>query len=128
LNRVRKLDIAPNHENPICGTNQDSKMYPRNIILDLDQPFTLKSIPVSPEGADQLIKSTEQDRPGVNDLVYRDRRLVLLRLKIDVLHYNDTVKFRGHWRGVVSGNVEGYEIYADYGRHNLLFSSTTSNQ
>jgi hypothetical protein len=124
LNNIKKMDVAPNFGVPICRTMDEFKNYPRNIILVLIRPFTLKSFPASPELADLYINSTaaEYSRLSVAEGFGKYQRMAFLRLKVHIIQYLETVLFHTRWRAVVVGQLEGYEIYADHEKFKLLYA------
>ncbi len=123
---VKRIDVAPNIGAAICGSYDDIKNYPRNIILNLDKPFTLTAIPVKPELAEKIIEWEMKkgvNPSGVQDLVdHYPSRIAYLRFKITVGSYVETTKLRGHWRAVVVGYVDDYEVYADREMRSLLYA------
>lgn len=124
LNNVKKMDVAPNFGVPVCRTMNEWKMYPKNIILVLIRPFTLKSFPASPELADLYINATAQEYsklPAQEGFAFY-KRLAFLRLKVHIIQYLETIIYRTRWRAVVVGQLEGYEIYADHDKFKLLYS------
>jgi hypothetical protein len=126
MNNVKRLDVSPNLGVPICRTNDDIKNYPRNLILVLLRPFTLKTIPVSPELAELYISSTQLEYVNVPSSIsiYSYKREAFLRLKVRFVQYLETIDYRGTWRAVVVGSLEGYEIFADREKTKLLYANS----
>jgi len=127
MNNVEKLSVSPNIGEPICGSHEDMKSYPRSIVLVLDRPFTFKAIPARPQSAIPYIHETHKDheqRYGLGDslVLHEYKRYAYMRLKIKLVKYLETVDFKGHWGAVVSGSVEGIEVYADRGKQKLLYT------
>jgi hypothetical protein len=124
LNNVKKMDVAPNLGVPICRTQMDWKNYPRNIILVLLRPLTLKSFPVSPELADLYINATAQEysKLPAQEGFAGYQRMAFLRLKVHIIQYLETITHRTRYRAVVVGQLEGYEIYADHEKFKLLYA------
>ncbi|HTK85656.1 MAG TPA: DUF4852 domain-containing protein [Patescibacteria group bacterium] len=124
LNNVKKMDVAPNFGVPVCRSMNEWKSYPKNIILVLIRPFTLKSFPASPELADLYINQTAADYSKIplQEGFARYQRIAFLRLKVHIIQYLETVLFRTRWRAVVVGQLDGYEIYADHEKFKLLYA------
>jgi hypothetical protein len=124
LNNVKKMDVAPNFGVPVCRSQGEWKTYPKNFILVLIRPFTLKSFPASPELADLYINSTAQEYSKIplQEGFARYQRMAFLRLKVHIIQYLETVLYHTRWRAVVVGQLEGYEIYADHEKFKLLYA------
>jgi hypothetical protein len=130
LNNVKKMDVAPNFGVPVCRSQGEWKTYPKNIILVLIRPFTLKSFPASPELADLYINSTAQEYSKIplQEGFARYQRIAFLRLKVHIIQYLETVIFRTRWRAVVVGQLDGYEIYADHEKFKLLYAQDVKDE
>jgi hypothetical protein len=125
MNNVKKLDVAPNFGVPICGDAVDDfKDYPRNLILVLVRPFTFKAIPASPELAELYINASQEPYEHMNSrfAVNAYQRMAYMRLKVRMIQYLETIDYRGHWRAVIMGTLEGFEVYADHEKAKLLYS------
>jgi hypothetical protein len=120
------MDVAPNFGVPICRTMNEWKSYPKNIILVLIRPFTLKSFPASPELADLYINQTAAgySRIPLQEGFAMYQRIAFLRLKVHIIQYLETIMFRTRWRAVVVGQLDGYEIYADHEKFKLLYAQS----
>ncbi len=128
MNNVKKMDVAPNLGVPVCRSMNEWKNYPKNIILVLVRPFTLKSFPASPELADLYINATAQEYSHVSmqEGFVGYKRMAFLRLKVHIIQYLETILYRYRWRAVVVGQLDGYEIYADHDKFKLLYAQDTN--
>jgi hypothetical protein len=108
---VRQLDMSRNLDAAVCGSTDDIKNYPRGLIVNLDKPYSFRSVPASPE-IDEFVKS---EHTGAGTTVY-------LRLKVRADRYIDTISYNNHWHARVKGSIEGYEIYADPDEVKILFA------
>ena len=92
----------------------------------LNQPISIRHIPVSPELAELYIQETKERSRASNRNTYRGqyrqkhhpdyKRVAYLRLKVNVLQFKDRVRQtarRGALTAVFS-KYEGYDVYADY--------------
>ncbi len=111
LANLQTLDISSNAGVDVCGSKQDFKSYPRGLTVNLVQPFALKAIPASPE----LVEFYNKQKTYGKVMVY-------LRLKTRMGEYIDTAQGKGGWHAVVTGAVDGYEIYSDAKESKILFA------
>ncbi len=119
-----KLDFAMNYEREVCSKSGNIPNYPQNLILILRKPLTVKSVPASPELAEKVIEETGKrykDLPK-NLQMERYKRVAYLRLKVHVVQYKETVRIMSRYlRAVVFAVSEGYEIYADPQKTDLIY-------
>jgi hypothetical protein len=127
---VKRMDIAPNMGVQICGSMDEIKNYPRNLILTLIRPFTFKVIPASAELAELYINSTQEIYNGMSakNAVEAYKREGFLRLKVRIIQYVETIDIHDRWRAVVIGTIEGYEVYADRDRLKLLYEKDMTKE
>jgi hypothetical protein len=111
LANLRTLDVSSNAGADVCGSKQDFKSYPRGLTVNLVQPFTLKAIPASPE----LVAFYNAQKAAGKVTVY-------LRLKTRMGQYIETAQGKGGWHAVVTGAIDGYEIYNDPKETKILFA------
>lgn len=130
MNNVKRMDVAPNYGVPICGSVDEIKNYPRNMILTLVRPFTFKVIPASAELAELYINSTQDvyNTTAAKFAVGMYKREAFLRLKVRIIQYIETVDYHGKWRAVVIATIEGYEVYADQARLKLLYEKDMTKE
>ena len=111
LTNLQKLDVSSNAGADVCGSRQDFKSYPRGLTINLVQPFSLKTIPASPE----LVAFYNAQKTYGKVSVY-------LRLQTRMGEYVETAQGKGGWHAVVTGAVDGYEIYSDAKESKILFA------
>ena len=118
ISGLRRLDFTMNRvvDKGNCGNPGFIEGYPANMVIIMNRPLTLDSIPVKPQLAKLYIEESKRQfeslPPKYQIKIYE--RLAYLRLKIRVLQYKETSSsISGDLRAVVFGRLEGYEIYAD---------------
>jgi len=130
MNNAKRMDVSPNYGVWICGSGDDMKDYPRNMILTLVRPFTFKVVPASAELAELYINSTQDAVSTLSSRIAMAayKREAYLRLKVRIIQYVETIDFHGRWRAVVIAAIESYDVFADQERLKLLYSKDLSKE
>ncbi|MEM7618809.1 MAG: DUF4852 domain-containing protein [Pseudomonadota bacterium] len=126
---TKRFEIsASNVEDKGCGDYNGTPNYPRNVIVELSRPFGLESIEMTEATANDYISTKVREfnmrahKSSASDpLDYRDAYLVF-KLKIYASKGNIQL-FVGHpERAHLLAVLEGVEVYADRGKHKLIYS------
>lgn len=118
--------IAEDINSEIC--NQAGKYlirgYPKGLIVEMNRPFTLEKVPVRQEIAEQYVEDNMSNREKtLFDRYSPYQRNAYLVVKMKIFTYQKEVP-GGDFGPLakVLAVMEGYEIYADRDREELLFS------
>ncbi|MCB9995701.1 MAG: DUF4852 domain-containing protein [Rhodospirillales bacterium] len=130
---LRQIDVAVNETGYIetCGRAGEIYEYPQNIIVILNRPLVMETIPVEKELARLYIEEARRfyDNLPPEYRMKRYERIAYLRLKVRITQYKNTMKVAGGGlRAVVFGRLEGYEVYADYDKTKPLFKRNISEK
>lgn len=121
---LRRLDINMNTRTNICRDKGAIRGYSRNMILNLNRPFSLTRIPVSRPLAELYLEEarvTFENIPLKLRMAYYER-LAYLRVKVRLTSFKEFVLGRhGEQQAVVFGQLDGIEIYADVERQKLMY-------
>jgi len=121
VDSLMRIAAITNRKKNVCGTKSEIYNYPRNILVELNQPISIQSIPVIPELAELYIQEAKENLLSKSHSLYRRRRLgdykriAFLRLKVNVLQFKDRVpktSSKGALMAVFS-RYEGYDVFAD---------------
>ncbi len=118
-----RIEIVTNSSNEICNLSGEIDKYPLNIIVILNRPFTLSSIPVDPSLAEIYNSEQRKMRRKIqlanNQNIYR--RDAFLRLKFKLIRYKETTRTDG-LRAVIYADLDGWDVYGDSNLTQLLYT------
>lgn len=122
--------MAADYRSNICGRNYPIPRYPKGLIIQLSRPFSLDFLPLSEERAEKFNAERTEDFMKMNsnkqtsDLLYSMRQVYLV-MNIKLYSYQEDFKTReGPWLAGFLGLLEGYEIYADQARTELIYAES----
>lgn len=126
----RKFEVVTqDFEEDICTASPKNNIphYPRILLVELTQPLSLKSIPMSSQLAQEYVQQKmdlfdslpEAHKNKKNLYHYRDAYIVM-KLKMFSYKGDETI-VNGWRRSALYGMLEGYEIYADRDHTKLLY-------
>lgn len=116
-----RIDVMTNMEGEaICGYKENIPLYPRNIVVMLNRPFSVKTFPVNPEVAELYLKELairpllggKQRKRLLHEDTAEDRP-AYLRLKLRLAQYKETITKYNFHRAVIYAYLEGWDVYAD---------------
>ncbi len=130
---VRRFEVYSTDFNskPCIQTQRISEVYPRAIVLEFSRPFTLTSISMNPDDASAYIKRryaiadrayNVSDSPPMS-VVFKHRDAVL-NLKVKIFTHGKLLGRNARDMQAVQmlGILEGFDVYEDSTKENLLFS------
>jgi hypothetical protein len=124
---TKRFEFAGPIFSEYCGSRTLLHTYPNSFILNLRQPFNLKSILVHPDLAQAYIDSraTVKFKSNADAALSPLLRVAYLRLKVSVHQYKETA-FDSRNAPVYAfvGSVDGFEVYGDEERTMLLYNES----
>lgn len=126
-NSARKFEVQTNFNTKFCNkwSAVDMKNYLENIVLYLNRPLTLKSIPAAPELAQLFIEEVAAQYadvdPDLKPFLYE--RTAYLRMKVKVTLFKEEIMLSASdTRALLYADLHGIEIYADPRMTKLMYS------
>jgi hypothetical protein len=116
-----RIDVITNVEGEaVCDYKETIPLYPKNIVVLLNRPFSVKAFPVNPEVAELYLKEMaikpllggQQRRKLLHEDTTEDRP-AYLRLKLRLAQYKETITKYNFHRAVIYAYLEGWDVYAD---------------
>lgn len=111
-----------------CGLGGEIEGYPRNLILNLNRPFSLPRLPVERELARLFLDETNSRRanrivdPSRPIKAADNQRFAYLELMFRVHSYKDTIKTAGGTlKAIVFAQIDHIRVYADFDKEKLLY-------
>lgn len=96
-----------------CGERETPKMYPKSVIMLLENPFTMNLVKLDEHVAQAFILRKKED----------PRRTAFLRIRINFDQYVGNLRgTQNETYAVMHGKIDGYEIFEDVHQKNLLLS------
>ncbi|MEZ5918786.1 MAG: DUF4852 domain-containing protein [Alphaproteobacteria bacterium] len=122
--------MATDNKSKICDRDYPIPRYPKGLIVQLSRPFSLDFLPLDQEKAEKFNAEKTEDfmklsaDKQTNDILY-DMRKVYLVMNVRLYSYQEDIKTKeGPWLAGFLGILEGYEIYADQARTELLYAES----
>ena len=113
---MKKIDIALTSLDYTCYTDHFLEGYPGSVVMLLDQPFTLTTVPVKPEIADLYLQEAKQRYANMPDKVRlrHYEREAYLRVLVSFSSYVGTERAAGGRKlAVMHAKIDAIEVYAD---------------
>ncbi|MGH1455361.1 MAG: DUF4852 domain-containing protein [Alphaproteobacteria bacterium] len=130
---VRRFEVySTDYKDKLCIiTQRFSETYPRVVVLEFSRPFTLTGIPMKPDVANDYVKRryamalkayNVSDSPPMS-MVYKYRDAIL-NLKVKIFTNGKLLGTNSRDLQAVQmlGILEGFDVYEDTTKENLMFS------
>lgn len=130
LNSIRRFEVVAKNSNYECAVSNpgSKKLYPASMLLEFSRPLTLTHIPMTKDRADEYIKektSIAQSKGKVNKSASYEFREAFLVIKVNIFAHGETfskINKDGHNSLQLLSILEGFEVYLDYDRTDLVYS------
>lgn len=129
---IMRIDILSNLEGKnTCDFKGRIPLYPKNIIVVLNRPFSLRSFPVNPEIAQIYMEEQGRIMTKKMENTFAKKTVKLhsehvrpayLRLKLKLSQYKETISDQNMYRAVIYAAVEGWDVYADESETKPLYT------
>jgi hypothetical protein len=123
-NNLARVAIETNGSGErICGKTGEINKYPRNIVVSLNRPFSLKSFPVDPRIAELYIMQTRLDYKAKRISKYK--RVAYLRFKLRMMQFKEDIQpSQSSAFAVIYAMLEGWDVFADAAETKPMYSYT----
>lgn len=124
---IRRFQVLSNEfEKRICNRRAESLPgFPSGMVVEYTRPFTLTSVPVSPDLAEKYIEEKREPFLKLRRAQQTEERLHEFRdayivFEAEILRYRNEVTVQSYNMASVYARMDGYKIYADRDLTQLL--------